>query len=194
MANTYPADGNAGAGTANPTLGLLQVQLSLEQAWNQRMGIALTVAGDNNAAMLYARPSVNGGYNWYFTRNQQDDQGLLLDPAGNVAFAKDVSVAGGVSVGGALKIKNWEISVPDYVFGGDYCLAGLQEVACFVRRHGHLPEIPPAAEIEAEGLDAARMILLLLKKIEELTLYLLQHEERLGALEAKLERSAGPTA
>jgi hypothetical protein len=87
-----------------------------------------------------------------------------------------------VAIAGALKIKNWELSVPDYVFEPGYRLAGLDEVAAFVQRQGHLPELPSAAEVAADGLDAARTILLLLKKIEEITLHLIRHEQQLKAL------------
>jgi hypothetical protein len=308
MANLFPADGNAGAGTANPTFGLLQVQLSQQQATMDRQGLALTVAGNDNPAMLYPRLNKGGGgdYNWYLTRNQQDDLGMLLDPDGNVEFAQDVSIAknatiqanasmatvsvlqdaavggtlsarnvdvvqnlnaataaisgnatiaaatvtgnaaaasltvnGDAAIGGtatiltaavtanatvggnaaitgnlavtgtatisgdlsitagALKIKQWQIAVPDYVFGHGYRLPELQEVASFVRARGHLPEMPSAAEFRAEGLDAAQMVFMLLKKIEELTLYLLQHDERLVALSQRfphVESAPEPTA
>lgn len=49
----------------------------------------------------------------------------------------------------------------------------------------HLPEVPSATEIEQNGLDLAKMNLILLKKVEELTLHAIDLEKRLKAVEAK---------
>ena len=78
---------------------------------------------------------------------------------------------------------NWH--VPDYVFEPDYKLMPLAEVEAFTKANKHLPEVPSAAEIEKSGLDLAKMNLLLLKKVEELTLHTIELEKRLKAVEAK---------
>ncbi len=234
MANTFPSDGPAGAGTATPTLGLLQVQVTPAQAASTRMGIALTVDGDAVPAMFYPRRALAGvGYDWYFTRNQQDTDGLLLTAGGDVQCGRDLTVDGvtncpggftaaanfnvgcdgsfarglrvaqtltvsglatcrdDLAVEGALRIKNWQIAVPDYVFEPGYALPALGEVEAFVGAHGHLPEVPPAAELARDGMDAANMLLTLLKKVEELTLHLIRHERRLAAVEAAPAGAAG---
>ncbi|QEL00415.1 hypothetical protein FKG96_06190 [Olivibacter sp. LS-1] len=76
-----------------------------------------------------------------------------------------------------IKVKT-DISVPDYVFEPDYKIRSLSEIENYVKEHKHLPEVPSAKEIGEEGLDLAEMNLLLLKKVEELTLHLI--EERKG--------------
>jgi hypothetical protein len=197
--NCFPADGPTGIGTANPNIdgALLQVQLNSQQAVASVGGMSLNIVDNIRVPPLTLYPNfdaVSNRYTWYLTRNKQNDQGISIDHAGNVGVAPNLSVAGNLSVGGALKIKTWELSVPDYVFRGDYTLPPLSSVAEHVRAHGHLPEVPSAAEIGDGGLDAGRMILLLLKKIEELTLHAIAHEERLAALDARLaalEASAG---
>ncbi|MGK6353200.1 hypothetical protein [Parapedobacter sp. DT-150] len=78
-----------------------------------------------------------------------------------------------------VKVKT-DISVPDYVFEPDYELPALADVGAYVKEHKHLPEIPSAADIERDGLDLAEMNLLLLKKVEELTLYLIEKDEQLA--------------
>ncbi|MBK1442600.1 hypothetical protein JHJ32_21550 [Parapedobacter sp. ISTM3] len=70
-----------------------------------------------------------------------------------------------------VKVKT-DISVPDYVFAPEYELPALADVEAYVKEHRHLPEIPSAKDIERDGLDLAEMNLLLLKKVEELTLYI----------------------
>ncbi|MBK1442601.1 hypothetical protein JHJ32_21555 [Parapedobacter sp. ISTM3] len=78
-----------------------------------------------------------------------------------------------------VKVKT-DISVPDYVFAPEYELPALADVEAYVKEHRHLPEIPSAKDIERDGLDLAEMNLLLLKKVEELTLHLIEkhHENR----------------
>jgi len=74
--------------------------------------------------------------------------------------------------------------VADYVFEPDYRLAPLSEIEAYTKEHKHLPEVPSATEIEQGGLDLAKMNLLLLKKVEELTLHTIELEKRMKAFEA----------
>lgn len=64
--------------------------------------------------------------------------------------------------------------VPDYVFANDYKLKSLEEVEKFIKENKHLPEIPSAQEIEKNGLMLAEMNMNLLKKMEEMTLYMIE--------------------
>lgn len=73
--------------------------------------------------------------------------------------------------------------VPDYVFKKDYDLNSLKEVKEYIEENGHLPNIPSALEIEANGIDLGAMDMKLLEKIEELTLYILEQEQRINQLE-----------
>lgn len=86
-----------------------------------------------------------------------------------------------------IKIKT-DISVPDYVFEPDYKIRSLTEIENYVKEHKHLPEIPSAKEIDEKGLDLAQMNLLLLKKVEELTLHLIEKEKKLAEFEDRLEK------
>ncbi len=66
---------------------------------------------------------------------------------------------------------------PDYVFEPDYHLKSLEEIEKFIQANKHLPEIPSAKEMEANGVQLGEMNMLLLKKIEELTLYLIDQQK-----------------
>lgn len=95
---------------------------------------------------------------------------------------RDLTVSGSVkTAAGTIKSSD----VADYVFEPDYKLMPLAEVEAFTKANKHLPEVPSAAEIEKSGLDLAKMNLLLLKKVEELTLHTIELEKRLKAIEAK---------
>ncbi len=83
-----------------------------------------------------------------------------------------------------IKVKT-DISVPDYVFEPDYELNSLDYIADYVKKNKHLPEIPSAKEIKRDGLDLAEMNLLLLKKIEELTLYAIQQDKEIESQNLK---------
>lgn len=79
------------------------------------------------------------------------------------------------------------IPVPDYVFGNDYKLKTLQEVESYIKENSHLPEIPSAKEIEKNGLFLAEMNMNLLKKVEEVTLYLIQQNKEIEELKVQVK-------
>lgn len=74
---------------------------------------------------------------------------------------------------------NW----PDYVFADNYHLLSPDELRTYILTHRHLPNVPPALQIEQDGIPLGEMNRLLLEKIEELTLYILDQEERIRRLE-----------
>ena len=67
----------------------------------------------------------------------------------------------------------------DYVFKKDYQLRPLAEVEKFIAKNGHLPEVPSEKEAIANGIELKEMNILLLKKVEELTLYTLQQQKQI---------------
>ena len=74
------------------------------------------------------------------------------------------------------------VPAPDYVFASDYNLRSLEEVANYIKKESHLPEIPSAKEMEENGIEVGVMNMLLLKKVEELTLYTLEQENEIEKL------------
>lgn len=73
----------------------------------------------------------------------------------------------------------------DCVFEKDYKLQPLSEIEAYINQHKHLPEIPSEAEVKADGIDVAQMNALLLKKVEELTLYVIELEKRVEEITNK---------
>ncbi len=70
----------------------------------------------------------------------------------------------------------------DYVFKKDYQLMPLKEVEYFINSNGHLPEVPSTEEAIKNGIELKEMNILLLKKIEELTLYSIQQQKKIEEL------------
>ena len=108
---------------------------------------------------------------------------------GTAAPASKLHVHGGdIRVSGGSFIDDGvTLFAPDYVFEPDYELMPLDQLAAFVRREKHLPNVPKAAEIRASGLNLSQFQMRLLEKIEELTLYTLAQQEQIAALAAKVE-------
>lgn len=75
----------------------------------------------------------------------------------------------------------------DYVFENNYNLRPLKEVEQYIQQEKHLPDVPSAAEIKKEGLDVGDNQAVLLRKIEELTLYVIQQQKQLEAQQQKIE-------
>lgn len=77
---------------------------------------------------------------------------------------------------------NW----PDYVFEADYDLKDLNEVEEFIAANHHLPEVPSAQDVE-DGVSVGDMQKILLRKVEELTLYTIEQSKAIDALQAENE-------
>lgn len=81
-----------------------------------------------------------------------------------------------------VQANNW----PDYVFEEGYELQTLSDTKAYIKENGHLPNIPSAVEVEEGGADLGEMNRLLMEKVEELTLHLIEQKERIDELERRL--------
>jgi hypothetical protein len=80
-------------------------------------------------------------------------------------------------------IVDTNIPVPDYVFANEYNLRSIIDLEEFLKKYSHLPDIPSAAKMEEEGISLSHLNLMLLKQIEELTLYIIDQEKRIIEIE-----------
>jgi hypothetical protein len=71
----------------------------------------------------------------------------------------------------------------DYVLAPSFKLRSLKDLEVYIGKHRHLPDVPSAAEVVAQGVDLQKMDATLLQKVEELTLYIIQLEARIEQLE-----------
>ena len=76
----------------------------------------------------------------------------------------------------------------DFVFRPDYNLKPLNEVETYIRANGHLPDVPSAESIRKDGIGLAEMNTLLLQKVEELTLYMLDLQKQNHNLQNRLQK------
>ena len=68
---------------------------------------------------------------------------------------------------------------PDFVFGKYYKLLPLKDVEQFITENQHLPNVPSSAEVESNGVELGKMNAILLQKVEELTLYILDLQKQI---------------
>lgn len=118
-----------------------------------------TANGTNTAAST--RMFINGDGN--VSIGTTDAKGYRFAVNGDAIFTK-------------IKVKTFA-TWPDYVFDSSYYLPPLREIESYIKTHKHLPEVPSAREIENEGLDLAAMQTVATKKLEELTLYLIEQNK-----------------
>ncbi len=108
---------------------------------------------------------------------------------GNVGIGTDnptskLSVVGNIRAYEVVVENNWA----DYVFEKAYKLPSLSEVEKFIQLNKHLPNIPSAKEIKEKGLSIGDTQKRMMEKIEELTLYMIEANKKIEALELLLKK------
>jgi len=156
-------------------------------------GDGLELRTNGNAAALVNRENSTldfGTNNTTRIRIRQDGNvvignvGALNVPAGYKLYVEQGVLTEKVKV--AVKTSaDWS----DYVFADNYPLRSIEEVKAFVNTNDHLPGLPSASEVVSEGIDVAKMDAKLLEKIEELTLYIFQLNERISKLEDEMKNA-----
>lgn len=117
---------------------------------------------------------------------------MIIKANGNVGIGTSstgtmkLAVAGNI---GARKIIVTQANpFPDYVFKKEYRLRSLNDLENFIQKNSHLPEVPSANEVGKRGLDIGATQSILLKKIEELTLYVIKHDKENKKLKQRVEQ------
>ncbi|WP_127130856.1 hypothetical protein [Pseudoflavitalea rhizosphaerae] len=217
--NTFPATGNVGIGTTTPNR-LLHVAgvarlanlAVIQQGTGSNPEITSdgnsvirikgqrgTIIGKLNALHSYQTEAIalsNGDNktNIVSVYNNSDVSVMTITNTGNIGIGitaptEKLCVNGNIFT---KKVKVTATGWPDYVFHPSYKLMPLDQLERFIKANRHLPEIVPAKEVEENGLDLGDNQAALLKKIEELTLYLIDLKKtvdeqnlRIKTLEAK---------
>lgn len=94
-------------------------------------------------------------------------------------------------VNGNIKAKKLMVtqnSWADYVFDKDYKLMNLNDLSTYIQQYKHLPEVPSTKDIQTNGVDVGNNQTLLLKKIEELTLYIIEQHKEIETLKKEIKK------
>jgi hypothetical protein len=116
--------------------------------------------------------------------------GKVLIPGGNVGIGTS-SPDAKLTVKGKIHAEEVRVDLnvpgPDYVFEKEYNLLSLTDLEEYINLYKHLPEVPSAKEMEEHGLNLKEMNLLLLKKVEELTLHLIEANKSIMQLQQEVK-------
>ena len=136
----------------------------------------------NGALRLESNIEMVGGINI-------NSSNIALNSNGSAVFSGQVQIGNGFNCDatGHLKVKDLCVTLSgwsDYVFDEGYRLMPLGEVEQYVTAHRHLPDVPSASEVEENGVDVGEMNKLLLQKVEELTLYVIDLQKQIDELKS----------
>jgi len=176
---------NLGIGTTTPsspltvqggsvTTGLVNIATTLTTRFNTSnppvtLGIGY-VSSDN--PFLQAFNSVTSNAN-----------SLIINPFGGFVGIGTSTPKEALSVNGNIRSKQIKVETanwPDYVFIRGYNLPSLSDVKTYIDQNQHLPEMPSEAEVAKDGINLGEIVKLQTKKIEELTLYLIEKDKQLA--------------
>jgi hypothetical protein len=122
-----------------------------------------------------------------------DAPNKTLTVQGSSQFNGDIYVmSSNLYIEGTVQAKKFRAVIdplPDYVFSKKYKLLPLSEVKRYIDQYSHLPNVPSAQEAALNGIELGEFNATLLKKIEELTLYILDQEERIKQLETSITQN-----
>ena len=117
--------------------------------------------------------------------------GIYVAQNGNVRIgAGTANPTKTLEVNGAIRSKEVLVEVAnwsDFVFDKDYDLMTLKEVESYIKENGHLPDVPSAEEVKTNGVEVGEMNAILLQKIEELTLYIIELEKKIDGMQKGAE-------
>jgi hypothetical protein len=146
------------------------------------------ISGNAGAVMV---GSANTGVNLRLMAGDGNPRIFVDGTSGGVGIGTQSMGSYKLAVQG--KIGAHEINVTtngwsDYVFHSDYKLRPLSEVQQYIKENHHLPEVPSEKEVLTNGQNLGEMNAILLKKIEELTLYVIELEKENDNLKTRVER------
>lgn len=171
------ANGNVGIGTTNPLSGVH------------------VVTTDKTAMFLEHTATSQWGYTFKISENTSDNNILgttkVLSISKSAGGYQELFTVWGNGVVNAKSLYAEKVEVrtdaigiywPDYVFESNYTLPSLSSLKNYLSANKHLPDVPSASELNQNGLDVAKMDAVLLKKIEELTLYVIELQKQIDEL------------
>ncbi|WP_316824692.1 tail fiber protein [Pedobacter miscanthi] len=199
------SNGKVGIGTFNPQSVMHLYQSAADEAGlivqgstingdSKQHYVAITLDGDyGNGTGNYSQiRSYSNLYDYwgsrlaFFTTSSSATNSLIermrIDANGNVGIGT-VNPEEKLTVNGKIKANEIRVNgngAPDYVFEEGYHVGTLEELEGYIKANKHLPEVPSAKEFERDGIALGEINKLLLKKVEELTLHLIEKDKELS--------------
>ncbi|HNW97937.1 MAG TPA: hypothetical protein PKK00_05955 [Bacteroidales bacterium] len=163
--------------------------------------------GSNGGSLIYG--NIGGGI--YFSNipntNTSSSQTGITDATIKNNIVMSISSTGDVAIGSGLqtyvngiqyklavkggiiceqvKVIN-DVPHSDFVFDSNYKLMSLDQIEKYVKVNKHLPEVPSATEFKENGYNVGEMDNLLLRKVEELTLYIINLQKQNDEMKSRI--------
>lgn len=141
------------------------------------------------AAQNTANTTTNRDGSLALFENKKEENTIYVTRSGNMGIGKK-KPTDKLEVNGQIHARSVKVDLKkwaDTVFEKDYDLTRLSDIETYVNKYGHLPEIPSAATVLKEGIELGEMNRLLLKKVEELTLHLIEQDKQIHTLKRDVE-------
>ena len=179
--------GNVGIGESNPVYKLQINGSRVSIIENGEARYHLFNGGGITEWLMGQKSNTLHNYTISTSNNGNEVDMFSITPTGNVGIGT-INPQAKLAVNGDIfskKVRVTQTGWSDYVFEKNYRLLSLSEVEKFIQHNNHLPGVPSEKEVQINGLDVGDNQAVLLKKIEELTLYIIELNKK---IEEQLER------
>ncbi len=188
------ANGKIGIGTTQPNAGLEINKSNLNE-----YALLLNSSSTGWGSGIVFRNTFNNTISNYGIYNGSDKKLHFSHPLNGDALIIDGDKIGigeyspeyKLDVNGTIHAKEVLVDMngwSDFVFDKNYKLSTLNEVNIFIQDNGHLPNIPSEKDVKNNGVNVVEMQAKLLQKIEELTLYIIEQDNKIKKLESQMQQ------
>lgn len=191
------ASGKIGVGETNP-----QALLEIKGPYTGASQVIINSTSSNSELRFSSNGNAKG-FVWYSQSNDRmafgrgsTSNSLFISPTGEFGIGTTLNsnpnnyklAVDGMIGAKEVKVETNSAAWPDYVFESDYKLEDLKQIESFIVENKHLPGIPSAKEVSENGFSLGDMNVMLLKKIEELTLYVIDLKKKNAAIAAEVAK------
>lgn len=190
------SSGNVGIGTTDPG--------ELLEVYGNTKNIQITNTAETEAGLKFAdAQSPDQFASILFNSADANDNRLsflVSDPPAKMTIMRTgrvgigttnpqwlLDVAGFINTTYGVRLNGTLYNHPDYVFEAGYKLMPLKELKKFIKEKRRLPGMSSAEKVKEEGVEIFEQNRLMLEKLEEAYIYIIELEERIAKLEAATE-------